>query len=395
MTSIDSVRLGDPVAAGSPAAPGSGGGLAAGDGRDALGGADRGTLGLAARVEAAVSRTPGAVSAAWTAVSASAGDQPELRELVERLAGQRGGKYLRSRLAAAAYLGIGGTDPRACDALGAAVQLLHLGLCVHDDLIDGDDRRHGRGNLFGTTRDALRGVGRVGDPDHQAASAALLAGDLAIGESLGLLAGAPVGDAVRSALVREVVGALRQAISGELMDVRGEESSPEAARPALTAELKTAGYSIVLPLRLGAIASGRADATALAALADYGRHLGVAYQFMDDELAVFGDPSLTGKSTSSDIRSGKRTFLLQLAYAGASTAERANLDRDVGRADLSDAGVERVRAIMRGSGALERHRASIVRHAAHAVSALDRAGLPDEFDAYLRVLARSVPGRSA
>ncbi|WP_353815834.1 polyprenyl synthetase family protein [Agromyces sp. SYSU T00266] len=382
MTSIGSVRLDE-----RPGRPGSGAVVEGSEGESAAG--------LVARVEAAVARTPAAVATAWAGIATAADDQPELAELVGRLAAQRGGKYLRSRLAAAAYLGMGGADARACDALAAAVQLLHLGLCVHDDLIDGDDRRHGRPNLFGVTRDALRSIGSVATAEHRAATAAVLAGDLAIGESVGVLARAPVPDGIRVGLVLEVVTALGQAISGELMDVRGEELPPEAARPARTAELKTSGYSVVLPLRLGAVASGRADAAALAALGEFGRHLGVAYQFMDDELAVFGDPERTGKSTSSDIRSGTRTFLLQLAYAGSSEAQRASLDRDVGRADLSEAGVERVRTIMRDSGALERHRACIVRRAADAVSALDGAGLPAELEAYLRVLARSVPGRVA
>ncbi|GAA1060740.1 polyprenyl synthetase family protein [Agromyces bracchium] len=386
MSSIGSVRLDGRGERTAETAGGADGGV----GRVERAGAD-----LVSRVEAAVARTPAAVSAAWAAVDAPAGDQRELRELVDRLAAQRGGKYLRSRLAAAAYLGMGGTDAGACDAIAAAVQLLHVGLCVHDDLIDGDDRRHGRPNLFGATRESLRSIGTVATADHRAASAALLAGDLAIGESMAILGRAPVSDRIRVSLVLEAVSALERAISGELMDVRGEELSPESARPALTAELKTSGYSIVLPLRLGALASGRADAAALVALGEYGRHLGVAYQFMDDELAVFGDPARTGKSTSSDIRSGKRTFLLQLAYAGSSEHDRASLDRDVGRSDLSDAGVERVRAIMRDSGALERHRACIVRRATDAVDALEGAGLPESLVAYLTVLARSVPGRSA
>ncbi|MRX43382.1 polyprenyl synthetase family protein [Agromyces kandeliae] len=364
----------------------------------AIGGAheaEHGAAGLAGRVETAVARAPAATATVWAALAASADDQPELLELIDGLAAQRGGKYVRSRLAAAAYLGMGGADAKACDGLSAAVQLLHLGLCVHDDLIDGDDRRHGRPNLFGVTRETLRSIGAASTAEHRAASAAVLAGDLAIGECIGVLARVPVQDGIRVSLVLEVVTALGRAVSGELMDVRGEGLSPEAARPARTAELKTSGYSVALPLRLGALASGRADASALAALEEFGRHLGVAYQFMDDELAVFGDPERTGKSTSSDIRSGKRTFLLQLAYAGSSEQQRASLDRDVGRADLSDAGVERVRTVMRDSGALERHRACIVRRAADAVAALDGAGLPGELEAYLGVLARSVPGRSA
>jgi catechol 2,3-dioxygenase-like lactoylglutathione lyase family enzyme len=77
-----------------------------------------------------------------------------MRRLVELLVAQDGGKHLRARLVAATYLGMGGDDPAVCDALSAAVQLLHTGLCIYDDLIDGDDVRHGRPNVIGANQDA-------------------------------------------------------------------------------------------------------------------------------------------------------------------------------------------------------------------------------------------------
>lgn len=351
---------------------------------------------LAERIESAVARMPAAVAATWRRLlETAAGGEPEVRELLGAMSAQGGGKHLRARLACAAYLGLGGGDPHVADALGAAVELLHFGLCIHDDLIDGDDRRHGRPNVFGLVRASrlAEGAGAEG-ADRQASAAALLAGDLAIGASLRALASASLDAGIRSTLVLESLTALDETIAGELLDVRGEQLAPETARPILTAELKTASYSLVLPLRLGAAASGRAGAATLAGLTAYGRRLGVAYQLRDDELAVFGDPERTGKSVSSDIRGGKRTRLLQLALESASTAERRVLERDVGRSDLSDAGVERVRAILRDR-ALDAHRALVVRHAAEAVAALGDARLPEELDGYLQVLARAVPARTA
>lgn len=352
---------------------------------------------LVERIGLAVARTSVAVGDAWRSLAASAaGADPEPRELIGLLAAQGGGKQLRARLAIAAYLGMGGDAPEVCDALGAAVQLLHAGLCIHDDLIDGDDRRHGRPNLAGSVRAAWVSAG-AGDEvaDRQATSAALLAGDLGISASIRALAGTSVAPETRVALVLELLSSLDAAIAGELMDVRSEQLPPVRALPIRMAELKTSGYSVILPLRLGAVASGRADGAMLAALSEYGRHLGVAYQLKDDELAVFGDPARTGKSTSSDVRGGKRTRLLQLALEGATPEARDLLEREVGRADLSDDGVERVRSVIRESGALERHRGLIVRHAAAAAAALDGAGLTDALDAYLRVIARGVPGRDA
>lgn len=360
--------------------------------------ADTGTgdAGLAERIESAVARTRAAVAATWRRLlETPAGDEPEVRELLEAMSAQGGGKHLRARLACAAYLGLGGDDPKVSDALGAAVQLLHFGLCIHDDLIDGDDRRHGRHNVLGVVRAKRTAEGASAEvAERQASAAALLAGDLAIAASLRVLGGASLDADIRSALVLESLTALDETIAGELLDVRGEQLAPEAARPIRTAELKTASYSVVLPLRLGAAASGRAGAAALAGLTVYGRHLGVAYQLRDDELAVFGEPGRTGKSVSSDIRGGKRTRLLQLALESASAAERRVLERDVGRSDLPDTGVERVRAILRDR-ALEGHRALIVSHAARAVAALGAADLPAELEGYLQVVARAVPARTS
>lgn len=350
---------------------------------------------LADRIESAVGSTPAAVAATWRRLlETAAGGEPEVRELIGAMSAQGGGKQLRARLACAAYLGLGGEDPRVCAALGAAVQLLHSGLCIHDDLIDGDDLRHGRPNVFALVRSHRTAEGAdAGTAVRQASAAALLAGDLAIGASLRALANAPIDPGIRSTLVLEMLTALDETIAGELLDVRGELLDPGVARPIRTAELKTASYSVVLPLRLGAAASGRADAATLAGLTDYGRHLGVAYQLRDDELAVFGDPARTGKSVSSDIRGGTRTRLLQLALASATDAERRVLERDVGRSDLSDERVERVRTILR-ERALEEHRALVLRHAAEAVAALAGARLPGGLDGYLQLIARAVPARS-
>ena len=346
-------------------------------------------------VERAVGRVPASVSATWRRLRATPAGA-EAGELVAAVAVQGGGKHLRARLACAAYLGLGGTSEAVCDALGSAVQLLHLGLCIHDDLIDGDDRRHGRPNVVGTVRAARTADGDApAIAERQASAAGLLAGDLAIGASVRALAGAALPPGIRSDLTLELLDALDETIAGEWLDVRGEQQPVDEARPVRTAELKTARYSVVLPLRLGAIASGGADAAVLSGLSAYGRHLGVAYQLKDDELAVFGDPARTGKSVSSDLRGGKRTALLQLALDSADPAARRVLDRDVGRADLPEAGVERIRVILRECGALEAHRDLIVEHAAAAVSALESARLPAGLHGYLQVIARAVPGRSS
>ncbi len=67
-----------------------------------------------------------------------------MARLLDEAEASDGGKHLRPRLVAAAYFGLGGADRRLLAEVAGAQQLLHLGLCMHDDLIDGDRVRHGR-----------------------------------------------------------------------------------------------------------------------------------------------------------------------------------------------------------------------------------------------------------
>ena len=57
-------------------------------------------------------------------------------------------------------------------------------------------------------------------------------------------------------------------------------------------------------------------------LANYGHDLGMAFQLVDDILGVTGDPAVTGKSSSSDIRAGKRSAPVVAALAAGTDASR-------------------------------------------------------------------------
>jgi geranylgeranyl diphosphate synthase type II len=68
-----------------------------------------------------------------------------------------GGKRFRPRMVFAAYEALGGRDAEAAACVGAAFELLHTALIVHDDVIDRDFVRRGGPNLAGSYRDrALR-----------------------------------------------------------------------------------------------------------------------------------------------------------------------------------------------------------------------------------------------
>jgi geranylgeranyl diphosphate synthase type I len=350
--------------------------------------------GLETLVEAFAVHSPAATSELWQRVRARCADiGPAVTRLIDDAEASDGGKHMRPRLVAAAFLGLGGVDRDLLADVAAAQQLLHLGLCMHDDLIDGDRVRHGMPNLIGRSHDAALAAGSQGAAaERQAIAAGLLAGDLALNAALLALLDVPAPLAVRHRLAVEATTELERTIAGELLDVQSELIAPDRAAPLHVAELKTAAYSVVLPLRMGAVAAGCESEGVLRNLTQIGIALGIAYQLADDDLGLFGATAATGKSVLSDVRQGKRTEHIRIAYARAGFADRATLDAVLGRPDATDDDADLVREIVLRTGARESVTRTIDQNMSRGIRLADTA-LPEPLATYLADLARSMRGR--
>jgi geranylgeranyl diphosphate synthase type I len=78
----------------------------------------------------------------------------------------------------------------------------------------------------------------------------------------------------------------------------------------------------------------------VAALADYGRHLGLAFQLVDDVLGIWGDPAVTGKSVHSDLRNRKKSIPVVAALnsgtpAGAELATLYHREQPLSDSELA------------------------------------------------------------
>ncbi|WP_296667124.1 polyprenyl synthetase family protein [Demequina sp.] len=305
-----------------------------------------------------------------------------------------GGKNLRPSLTLAAYAGLGGDDAEAAVPVAAAMEMLHTAMLVHDDILDGDEVRRGRPNVAGTRRHALAGSRLEPDQvDRHVLSAALLGGDLALASSYDLISRANLPAHHRIACLDLVTRAIRTTIAGELLDMYGDMVAPEDANSLLVAELKTATYSCVVPLLAGAQLAG-ADPTMVGHLEKLGASLGLSFQLVDDDLGVFGDPEVTGKSVLSDLRAGKRTELLRLGFQQADEEGRDILVAAVGNPDLDEAGAQRVRDVLIASGA--RHRAlRVARQHAKTARRIAYERIPAPLSGYLTSLMDELEGRAS
>ncbi|MGW1430829.1 polyprenyl synthetase family protein [Streptomyces sp. NPDC002431] len=210
------------------------------------------------------------------------------------------GKGIRQALT---LLGAGAAGAPARDAVpgAVAVELVHVFSLLHDDIMDGDETRRQRATVW----------------KEYGTGPAILAGDALFALAVQTLAEAPAEHSAPA--VRLLASTLADLVRGQADDLLFESRpwlGPEAVQPheyRWMAEHKT-GALLGCAAGLGAVLAGAPAATA-DALCRAGRHLGVAFQVVDDLLGAWGDPEVTGKPVHSDLRRLKKTYPVLAALA--------------------------------------------------------------------------------
>ncbi|HKD04440.1 MAG TPA: farnesyl diphosphate synthase [Bryobacteraceae bacterium] len=210
-----------------------------------------------------------------------------------------GGKRIRPILCLQAAAAASGKAPESLPgAMNAAcaLEMIHTYSLIHDDLpaLDNDDFRRGKPTCHKVFGDAM----------------AILAGDSLFTLATQTLTIAEDLDAEgRLALIRELSfasGTVEGMIGGQVIDIESEGAAPDADLLNRIHRAKT-GALLKASVRMGAICGG-ADGPALEALSQYGEHVGLAFQIVDDILDVEESSAALGKTAGKDAAQGKITF---------------------------------------------------------------------------------------
>lgn len=238
-------------------------------------------------------------------------------------------------------------------ALGAALELYQAAALVHDDVIDRSQERRGRPALHKELRDWHLDRQLGDSAEHFGTSAAILAGDFLLAAAHSTIQrAASAGSA--PARVAERFSLLEAEVAyGQYLDLQASQTGladadagASVGRALEVIRLKSARYSVVHPVVLGALHQG-AQPSLVHWLERIFEPVGLAFQLRDDHLGVFGDQAATGKPTGSDIRERKRTVLLALTAQSADASARDQLTRIYGRSGQPTAvEVETVRDIV-------------------------------------------------
>lgn len=296
-----------------------------------------------------------------------------------------GGKRLRPRFAYWAWRCVAGDDAPLdrVVSLGAALELLHAAILVHDDIIDASELRRGQPSVRAALATHHRQRGWAGADSAFGDHTALLVGDLLWGSAHDLFDTAV--EHLAPELRRDAVDDFRamrlEVISGQLLELRAQAAGdldPSAAEKIL--QYKTSSYTVERPVKLGLDVGGLQRNTA-AVLARFARATGHAFQLRDDLADLFGSPASNGKSGGDDIRAGKPTELLGAALRLADETDRAALRDIVGRSDAAEAEMATVRGIFLDCGAVTVVADRIETLVRTAVEALDELTVVDGVDA--------------
>jgi len=272
-----------------------------------------------------------------------------IRQVADYIIGS-GGKRLRPALVilSARSCGYAGSQHHQ---LAAVVEFIHTATLLHDDVVDDSHLRRGRATANSTFGNA----------------AAVLVGDFLYSRAFQMMVD------VQSMRVMEVLADATNAIAeGEVMQLLhvhnpevNEQDYLRVVRAKTAKLFEAAG-------RLGAILAG-APPRQEQALADYGMHLGTAFQLVDDILDYSGDLAQTGKNLGDDLAEGKTTLPMIYAMRHGSAEQTAVVRNALVRGGLGD--FEPVLNAMREAGALDYTRAQAEVSAGEARNAI--AMLPD------------------
>jgi geranylgeranyl diphosphate synthase type II len=261
---------------------------------------------------------------------------------VARVYPSRPGKALRPALCVATSRAFGGNDGQILP-VAAAIELLHNAFLVHDDIVDGSQRRRGRPTL----------------PCEFGVGLALNAGDaLAVLANQILRRHAACMDAgLADRLLDEFDRMALRTLEGQATELGWRRDRVQELGPEDYLDLimhKTCWYTTVHPLRVGAL-TGSDGVADLVPMARFGFFLGAAFQIQDDLLNLLGTEQEYGKEIGGDLYEGKRTLPLIHLLRTARGDDRQTVDDylRLERSERTAAMVSEIRGLLHDYGSME------------------------------------------
>jgi octaprenyl-diphosphate synthase len=276
-----------------------------------------------------------------------------------------GGKRIRPMLLLLFAKALGFTGSQRHE-LAAVVEFIHTATLLHDDVVDESALRRGL-----DTANALFGN-----------AASVLVGDFLYSRAFQMMVGI---DQMR---VLDVLAEATNVIAeGEVLQLMNMHD-PEIEIPDYLRVIRYKTAKLFeASARLGAVLAG-ASTPVESACADFGRHLGTAFQLVDDLLDYEGSTTELGKNVGDDLREGKPTLPLLLAMQRGSQAQRETIRHAIEHGEVDR--LQEIVQIVKDTGAIEGTREAAREEAGRAEACLDALPPSPYREGLLELCVRSI-----
>ncbi|MEE4250829.1 MAG: polyprenyl synthetase family protein [Alcanivoracaceae bacterium] len=254
---------------------------------------------------------------------------PMIREVGEYIVGS-GGKRLRPLVAILSARACGYTADKHIH-VAAIIEFLHTATLLHDDVVDESSLRRGRPTVNAVW----------GNADS------VLVGDFLISRAFQLVV--EVGDLTLMDILADSTNIISEGEVLQLINCRDPATSEE--RYMRVIHHKTAKMFESAAETGAVLALGKQQPELRDNLAAYGRHLGIAFQLVDDVLDYVGDADELGKNVGDDLAEGKPTLPLIHAMRQGTPAQASMIRDAILKGGLDK--LDEILAVVRDSGSLE------------------------------------------
>ncbi|TET89744.1 MAG: polyprenyl synthetase family protein [Methanomassiliicoccales archaeon] len=241
-----------------------------------------------------------------------------------------GGKRIRPMVTLLSFKAVNGTDVEKAVDVATAIELIHTGSLIHDDINDGGELRRGQ----------------ISVPRRFGLMDSIIAGDFLFSK------GFEIGGQTTYEIVRVTADACSSLAAGEILQRKFRcDISQTVERYLDLAERKTSRL-IAAGAKAGALV-GEGTEEQVKSLGEYGRTLGITFQIIDDILDVIGDEKKLGKRVGTDIKDGSITLLSIHALNDGSKSLRDELASILEKKEKTEEEILRSLQLIKESGAPE------------------------------------------
>lgn len=220
--------------------------------------------------------------------------------------------------------------------VAAAIEILHTFSLIHDDIMDQDSIRRNVPTVHTKWNESL----------------AILAGDFLLSQIFDFVEQAKISQDIKYRILLELGHSSSDICEGQALDLDFEERNDVSIEEYLKmVELKTAALFETSAFIGGLCAN--ASKLQIESLREFGKKFGICFQIIDDILGLIGEEKKFGKPIGSDLRKGKKTYLLIYALEHLQKTEQENLKSILDKKEKNEEDIHKGIELIKKSGAIE------------------------------------------